>query len=98
VPLLTNLAADMARYRAARPRLARRPSRDARIFTRQDAADYCRLSLSGFDGWVRKGLLPGPINGTRRWDRKALDRALDGEGRASAQALPLDAWMATRAR
>ena len=98
MPLLASLAADMARYRAARARLPRQPSRDARILTRREAADYCRLSVSGFDGWVRKGLLPGPINGTRRWDRKALDGALDGGGRSSMEVLPLDAWMTNRAR
>jgi hypothetical protein len=34
-------------------------------------------SLRAFDEWVRRGIVPGPIAGTRRWDRKAIDAALD---------------------
>ena len=30
-----------------------------------------------FHGWIRRGILPGPIPGTHKWDRKAIDRALD---------------------
>lgn len=48
-----------------------------RCLTREQAAEYCGLSLDGFDDWRRRGLIPGPIAGTRRWDRKALDLALD---------------------
>jgi hypothetical protein len=50
---------------------------EGRCLTRTDAADYCGLSLDGFDDWRRRGLIPGPIKGTRRWDRKALDLAID---------------------
>ncbi|QRM27903.1 hypothetical protein JO965_16775 [Microvirga sp. VF16] len=45
--------------------------------TRKMAAEHCCLSLRGFDQWVDKGLLPGPIPGTRRWDLKAIDLRLD---------------------
>jgi len=50
---------------------------EPRLLNRDDAAAYCGLSTDGFDDWRRRGLLPGPIEGTRRWDRKALDLALD---------------------
>lgn len=46
--------------------------------TRAQAAALCELTPSGFDVWVRKGIVPGPIKGTRRWSRTALDRALGG--------------------
>lgn len=46
--------------------------------TREQAAALCELSPSGFDVWVRKGIVPGPVKGTRRWSRVALSRALAG--------------------
>lgn len=62
-----------------------------RGLTRENAASYCGLSLSGFDAWVAEGRVPGPIPGTRRWDRKAIDLALD---RASGleSASPFEQW------
>ncbi len=49
----------------------------SRLLTKAEAAAYCSLEKSGFMDWVRKGRLPGPIPGTYRWDRLAIDRALD---------------------
>lgn len=49
----------------------------SRCLTREEAADYIGISVETFDVWRRKGILPGPIHGTHRWDRKALDLALD---------------------
>ena len=48
-----------------------------RLLTRAQAAHYCGLSESAFDDWQRKGLLPRPIAGRKRWDRRAIDRHLD---------------------
>ncbi len=49
-----------------------------RGLTRDQAAAYCGCETTdAFDGWVRRGIVPGPMAGTRRWDRKAIDRALD---------------------
>lgn len=48
-----------------------------RLLTKQEAAAYCRLTLSGFHDWVTKGRLPKALPGTRRWDRSAIDAALD---------------------
>jgi predicted DNA-binding transcriptional regulator AlpA len=48
-----------------------------RGLSRLAAAAYCGLSGSGFDHWVATGRLPGPIPNTHRWDRKAIDLALD---------------------
>lgn len=50
---------------------------NARLLTREGAAEYCSLSPEGFDDWRRRKLVPGPLPGTHRWDRKALDAALD---------------------
>lgn len=49
-----------------------------RGLTREQAAEYCGCdSLAAFDDWQRRGIVPRPIPGTQRWDRKAIDRALD---------------------
>ena len=54
-----------------------RPVVEPRLLTRQQAAERCGLTESGFSTWVARGLVPGPLPGTRRWDGKALDQALD---------------------
>jgi predicted site-specific integrase-resolvase len=44
----------------------------ARGMTRAQAAEYCGLSRDGYDVWVKRGIVPPPIAGTGRYDRKAL--------------------------
>lgn len=56
-----------------------------RLMTKAEAAAYCRVTPDGFGKWVRSKIVPGPIPGTKRWDRIALDAALD---RASGIARP----------
>jgi hypothetical protein len=59
-----------------------------RGLSKQQAAEYCGCAtLEAFDAWVRKGIIPGAIPGTHRWDRKAIDDALD---RASGLTTPSD--------
>lgn len=68
---------------------------ERRCLTREQAAEYCGVSPSGFSAWQRQGLVPGPIPGTNRWDRKALDAALDkASGLREAGAQPEDAYTA----
>ncbi|UGX87153.1 helix-turn-helix transcriptional regulator [Phyllobacterium meliloti] len=50
---------------------------EKRLLTRGEAAAYCGLKPSAFSDWVRKGTMPKPINGSRRWDKKAIDAKLD---------------------
>jgi hypothetical protein len=75
--------------------------RQRRGMTREKAAAYCGCeSMAAFSDWVRRGIVPGPLPGTKRWDRKAIDAALDrasGLG-ATLRQSPLDAWRAARAR
>jgi len=71
-----------------------------RGITREEAAIYCGCSTATFSNWVRRGIVPGPLPGTNRWDRKAIDAALD---RASGleptlRESPLEAWRVRRAR
>ncbi|MEY9427023.1 hypothetical protein ABH975_002338 [Bradyrhizobium ottawaense] len=50
----------------------------ARGMTKEDAAIYCGCATTAaLDVWIRKGIVPGAIPGTNRWDRKAIDLALD---------------------
>ena len=49
-----------------------------RGLSKHEAAEYCGCAtLAAFDRWRQKGIVPAPIPGTTRWDRKALDAALD---------------------
>ena len=49
-----------------------------RGMTQEEAAAYCGCeSMAAFSDWVRRGIVPGPLPGTHRWDRKAIDAALD---------------------
>jgi predicted DNA-binding transcriptional regulator AlpA len=57
------------------------------VLTRSQAAAVIGISVSTFDGWVRKGILPAPIAGTRavepRHDRRC---ASNGTQRAKPRA------------
>lgn len=69
------------------------PAIEPRCLTKDEAAAYCGLTASGFAAWCRQGIVPGPIPGTKRWDRKALDAALDkASGLRHAEAEPDDPW------
>ncbi len=49
-----------------------------RGMSKETAAQYAGCeSLSSFDDWVRRGIMPPKIPGTNKWDRKAIDAALD---------------------
>ncbi len=62
-----------------------------RCLNRREAAAYCGCeSLPAFDGWVRRGIVPGAMRGTRRWDRKAIDAALDRLSGLERELPPID--------
>lgn len=73
-----------------------------RGLSKQEAAEYCGCTtLGAFDQWRAKGIVPGPIPGTARWDRKALDAALDrasGIVTKSEELSPYKRWKAENAR
>ena len=48
-----------------------------RLLTRKQAAAYCGASVPTFDKWVRAGALPDAVSFINRWDKKAIDAALD---------------------
>jgi hypothetical protein len=67
-----------------------------RLLTREQAAAYCGVGTTTFSLWVRRGIIPGPVSKTHRWDRKAIDAALDALSRIDAKAEneALDQWRA----
>lgn len=69
-----------------------------RLLTLSEAAAYCRLSKAGFNNWIAAGRLPPAIPGTHRWDRAALDAALDKISNLAPTNEPsaYDAWKAGR--
>ena len=71
---------------------------EPRLLSRDQAAAYCGIAPETFDSYRRRGILPDPLPGTKRWDRKLIDEFLDRQsGVTKAAALsPLDAWRASR--
>jgi hypothetical protein len=72
-----------------------------RCLTVEGAAAYagCR-TISAFRDWVRRGIMPGPLPGTHRYDRKAIDAALDRLSGLSATMVEVseyEAWKQRRA-
>lgn len=63
--------------------------------TGPEAAAYLAVTPATFAKWVVAGTAPKPLPGTRRWDRKAIDTALDkasGITPATSQEDAWDAW------
>jgi hypothetical protein len=50
---------------------------EPRLMTGAEAAAYLGLTPASFSKWAADGRAPKPLPGTRRWDRKAIDVALD---------------------
>ncbi|WFS06237.1 hypothetical protein [Methylobacterium sp. 391_Methyba4] len=70
-----------------------------RGLSREQAAEYCGCdSVAAFDDWVRRGIVPRAMRGTTRWDRKAIDRALDRHsGLLSDPERSFEEWAAAHA-
>jgi predicted DNA-binding transcriptional regulator AlpA len=89
------------RYRSARAKTRIKVKKPpSRLLTRHEAAMYCRLSPQTFSAWVKLGRLPASIRGTARWDRKAIDAALDSISGLMTQSTEsaFDQWKAKHAR
>lgn len=69
-----------------------------RLLTREEASAYCGVAPETFDNYRRQGILPEPLSGTKRWDRKLIDEYLDRNSgiTKSSDVTPLDAWRAKR--
>lgn len=71
----------------------------------QSKAGICaylgHISTATYDLWAQKGLVPGPVRGTNRYDVRTHDALLDkvgGVGSAKAALSPLEQWEAENAR
>ena len=80
--------------------MSERPVIAPRLITKAQAADYLGLSTRGLDEWIRAGRVPGPIPGTHRWDKRAIDAALDTLSLIAPAQQPsaIEEWRASRAR
>lgn len=62
-----------------------------RLMSGPNAAAYLGLTTAAFSKWVAEGRIPKPLPGTRRWDRKAIDLALDrASGIVASSVVPDD--------
>lgn len=71
----------------------------ARLMTKAQVRDLLGgIANSTLSRWIDAGLVPGPLPGTLRWDRVAVERALDrASGLADAASSEEEALIA-RAR
>lgn len=59
------------------------PIEERRVLNRKEAASYAGVSPGHFAKLVDLGTMPGPLSSygsARRWDKSALDRALNTAG------------------
>lgn len=75
----------------------------ARLQTKEGICAYLGgISAAAYDTWQAKGIVPGPVPGTTRYDVKAHDLALDRAGGLLAitqrsNRSPLEDWEASHA-
>ncbi|WP_061778855.1 hypothetical protein [Sphingomonas sanguinis] len=74
----------------------------ARLQTKAGICVYLgHISVATYDAWCAKGVVPGPVRGTNRYDIRAHDLLLDrhaGLLKANTALSPLEQWEAERAR
>lgn len=74
-----------------------------RLLSKSESAKYCGLSASGFQNWIDQGIMPPALKtekaNTLRWDKTAIDRAIDAMSGfkeiapAADNENPLDVWL-----
>lgn len=74
----------------------------ARLQTKEGICAYLGdISHATYDNWQAKGIVPGPVPGTSRYDVRAHDRAIDQAGGLAAaerkSRSALDDWEASHA-
>ncbi len=73
----------------------------ARLQTKEGICEYLGgISAGTYDAWQARGLVPGPVPGTTRYDLRQHDRVLDQTtGLTAGRKLsPLEQWEADNAR
>lgn len=74
----------------------------ARLQTKEGICAYLGdISHATYDNWQAKGIVPGPVPGTSRYDIRAHDRAIDRAGGLAAaerkSRSALDDWESSHA-
>lgn len=59
-----------------------------RLMTGPEVAAYLAITPATFAKWVAAGTAPPPLPNTRRWDRKAIDAALDKASHLAPSIVP----------
>ena len=73
----------------------------ARLQTKEGICEYLGgISATTYDTWQARGLVPGPVPGTTRYDQRQHDQVLDkATGLAVTRKMsPLEQWEADNAR
>lgn len=78
----------------------------ARLQSKEGICAYLgHISAATYDAWQQKGIVPGTVAGTNRYDLKAHDKALDRRAGLDAPTAghpsslsPLEQWEAEHAR
>ncbi len=74
---------------------------NARLQSKAGICEYLgHISLGTYDIWARKGIVPGPVTHTNRYDVRAHDQLLDrhaGLTAGQAKLSPLEEWEAANA-
>jgi hypothetical protein len=67
-----------------------------RLLTKEDICGYLGgISPPTYDKWLSRGLVPGPVPGTNRYDLRQHDHVLDvklGLSKATQSLSPLEQW------
>ena len=53
------------------------PVLEPRLLTKLQVCEYLGISPSSFENWMQKGVMPGALPETKRWDKRAIDHRLD---------------------
>ena len=73
-----------------------------RLQTKEGICDYLGgISPATYDLWLGKGIVPGPVSGTNRYDVRAHDHLLDQRGgllSTERHLSPVEQWEATHGR
>lgn len=63
-----------------------------RLLTREQAAAYCGYTPDHFSKKVAAGELPAHVGGMMRWDKRAIDLAIDKKSGLDSTEAPEDAF------
>ena len=69
-----------------------------RLLRRAQVLELLQVSSSTLARWIERGIVPPPVDGTARWDRLAIERALDRVCQVAEPSPPTLTERATRWR